>query len=97
LKIRNAFKTETWKALADRINATAWMQVIDKSISQDQLRSQNVITISDVALLITNSAGDAVRRLTGAEFPRGRRITVAAAIVPSYPANQALRPSCESL
>jgi hypothetical protein len=80
LEIRKAFKTNTWKALADAFNGMAWMQQMDKSISQDQMKDPKVKTIGDVALLITNTAGHAVRRLTGAEFPRTRRLTIEAAI-----------------
>lgn len=80
LKIRRAFKPGTWMALADTFNLMAWMQAMDKSISQPQMADKSVVTIWDLALLITNTAGHAVRTLSGAEFPRARRVTVAAAI-----------------
>jgi hypothetical protein len=80
LPIRKAFKANTWKALADTFNGMAWMQQMDKSITQTQMKDPKIKTIGDVALLITNTAGHAVRRLTGSEFPRARRLTIDEAI-----------------
>lgn len=70
LEIRKAFKARTWKALADAINVSTWMQKMNKSITQQQMADPKVKTIFDVALLITNTTGTAVQLLAGTtSFP----------------------------